>query len=213
MTNLRAVVIPVTPFQQNCALLFDDDTKHGVVIDPGGDVDAVMDAIAETGVTVDAIVLTHGHLDHAGGAEELREKLDVEIIGPHIEDKFLLDGIAAQGRMYNISGMRDCAPDRWLAEGETIDMAGVTFEILHCPGHTPGHLVFVNKQLKLAIAGDVLFKGSVGRTDFPRSNHEALMQSIKTKLYMLDDDVTVMCGHGPFTTIGEEKRSNPFVQG
>ena len=213
MATIRAAIIPVTPFQQNCTLLFDDDTKHGVVIDPGGDVDAIMDAIEQTGVSVDAIVLTHGHLDHAGGAEELKERLDVKIVGPHPDDKFLLDGIAAQGRMYGVAGMRDCKPDRWLDEGETIDMAGVTFDILHCPGHTPGHLVFVNKDLKLAVAGDVLFKGSVGRTDFPRSSHDDLMNSIKTKLYALDDDVTVMCGHGPFTTIGEEKRNNPFVQG
>ena len=213
MANIRAAIIPVTPFQQNCTLLFDDDTKHGVVIDPGGDVDAITDAISQMGVSVDAIVLTHGHLDHAGGAEELKAKLNVEIIGPHPEDKFLLDGLAAQGRMYGVAGMRDCKPDRWLDEGETIDMAGVTFEILHCPGHTPGHLVFVNKDLKLAVAGDVLFKGSVGRTDFPRSSHDDLMNSIKTKLYVLDDDVTVMCGHGPFTTIGEEKRNNPFVRG
>ena len=213
MARIQVAVIPVTPFQQNCTLLFNDETKRGVVIDPGGDVDEIMAAVEQNGVTVEAIVLTHGHLDHAGGATDLKERLGVEIIGPHREDKFLLDGIAAQGKMYGISGMRNCAPDQWLEEGETIDMAGVTFDILHCPGHTPGHLVFLNEDLKLAIAGDVLFRGSVGRTDFPRSSQDDLFNSIRTKLYVLDDDVNVLCGHGPFTTIGEEKRNNPFVRG
>jgi hydroxyacylglutathione hydrolase len=211
MSALRAVVIPVTPFQQNCLLLYDGDTMRGTIIDPGGDVAAIMQAIGDTGVSVDAIVLTHGHLDHAGGADELRDRLKVDIIGPHREDKFLLDAIAAQGRMYNIEGMRDCAPDRWLEEGDKVDLAGVPFDVLHCPGHTPGHLAFVNAGMKLAIVGDVLFRGAVGRTDFPRSSHAALVASIRTKLYTLDDDVTVLCGHGDFTTIGAEKQSNPFV--
>lgn len=211
MTNLNVAIIPVTPFQQNCAVLFDSETKRGSIIDPGGDVPRILEALKEMDVTLDQIVLTHGHIDHAGGAAELAETLGLEIIGPHPDDTFLLEGIAAQGRMYGVTGVRDCAPDRFLREGESIDMAGLTFEVLECPGHTPGHIVFINRDIKLAIVGDVLFRGSVGRTDFPRSSHDALMNSIRTKLMVLDDDVTFLCGHGPASTIGEERASNPFV--
>lgn len=211
MSDLQAAIIPVTPFQQNCTLLWDNVSKSGVVIDPGGDVAQIAEAIEQTEMKVDFILLTHGHIDHAGGAAELKEKLGVEIIGPHEDDKFLLDGLAEQGREYGFAA-RDVEPDRWLKEGDDIKLAGLAFEIRHCPGHTPGHLIFINEEIKLAIMGDVLFKGSIGRTDFPGyGDHDALINSIKTKVLTLPDDIMFVCGHGPASSIGDERRSNPFV--
>jgi hydroxyacylglutathione hydrolase len=211
MPDLRAAVIPVTPFQQNCTILFDEETKHGVVIDPGGDLDQIEAAIEQLGITVDMILLTHGHIDHAAGADQLREALGVEIVGPHEDDKPLLDNLETQGAMYGIAGARNVTPDRWLSEGEAVEIAGQPFDVLHCPGHSPGSVVFVNKPAKFAIVGDVLFRGSVGRTDLPGGDSDALVQSIKAKLFPLGDDVSFLCGHGPGGTIGEERRTNPFV--
>jgi hydroxyacylglutathione hydrolase len=208
---LQAAIVPVTPFQQNCTLLFDDQTKSGVVIDPGGDIARIEAAIKEIGMTVEKIVLTHGHIDHAGGAAELKDKLGVKIEGPHIGDKMLLDNLAVQARQFNMGGVRPVTPDRWMNEGDALSMAGHDFEVFHCPGHSPGSLVYVNRQAGLAIVGDVLFSGSIGRTDFPYGDHEALLSSIRTKLFKLDDEVTFICGHGPAGTIGEERRTNPFV--
>jgi hydroxyacylglutathione hydrolase len=209
---LQAAIVPVTPFQQNCTLLFDDQTKSGVVIDPGGDIARIEAAIAEIGLKVEKIVLTHGHIDHAGAAAELKEKLNgIAIEGPHIGDKMLLDNLAVQARQFNMTGVRPVTPDRWMNEGDTLAMAGLDFEVFHCPGHSPGSLVYVNRAAGLAIVGDVLFSGSIGRTDFPYGDHEALLASIRTKLFTLDDDVTFICGHGPAGTIGEERRTNPFV--
>jgi glyoxylase-like metal-dependent hydrolase (beta-lactamase superfamily II) len=211
MPDLRAAVIPVTPFQQNCTILFDEETKHGVVIDPGGDLDQIEAAIEQLGITVDMILLTHGHIDHAAGADQLREALGVEIVGPHEDDKPLLDNLETQGAMYGIAGARNVTPDRWLSEGETVEIAGQSFDVLHCPGHSPGSVVFVNAPAKFAIVGDVLFRGSVGRTDLFGGDADALIQSIKTKLFPLGDDINFLCGHGPGGTIGEERRTNPFV--
>lgn len=211
MSALRAAVIPVTPFQQNCTILFDDDSKHGVVIDPGGDLDKIRGAIEQLGLTVDAILLTHGHIDHAAGADELREVLGVEIVGPHTADKALLDNLEKQGEMYGMTGVRNVTPDRWLEQGDIVDIAGHSFEVLHCPGHSPGSVVFVNTPAKFAIVGDVLFRGSVGRTDLPGGDFDTLAASIRTKVFPLGDDVSFLCGHGPGGTIGEERRSNPFV--
>jgi hydroxyacylglutathione hydrolase len=208
---LQAAIVPVTPFQQNCTLLFDDQTKSGVVIDPGGDIARIEAAIKEIGMTVEKIVLTHGHIDHAGAATELKEKLGVKIEGPHIGDKMLLDNLAVQARQFSMGGVRPVTPDRWMKEGDALSMAGHDFEVFHCPGHSPGSLVYVNRQAGLAIVGDVLFSGSIGRTDFPYGDHEALLSSIRTKLFALDDEVTFICGHGPAGTIGEERRTNPFV--
>jgi hydroxyacylglutathione hydrolase len=208
---LQAVIVPVTPFQQNCTLLFDDQTKIGVVIDPGGDIARIEAAIAEIGMTVEKIVLTHGHIDHAGAATELKQKLSVKIEGPHIGDKMLLDNLAVQARQFNMGGVLPVTPDRWMDEGDALTMAGHDFEVFHCPGHSPGSLVYVNRAAGLAIVGDVLFSGSIGRTDFPYGDHEALLSSIRTKLFQLDDAVTFICGHGPAGTIGEERRTNPFV--
>jgi hydroxyacylglutathione hydrolase len=208
--GLKAAIIPVTPFEQNCTLLWDSDTKVGAVADPGGDLDAIADAIRQVGMTVEKILLTHGHIDHAGGADELRAKLGVKIEGPHQADRILLDNLEKQGEAYGIPA-RNVTPDRWLVEGDTVTVAGHTFEILHCPGHSPGSVVFVNRAQKFMLAGDVIFQGSIGRTDFPYGDHDALIHAIKTKLLTLPDDYAFICGHGPASTIGHERRSNPFL--
>ncbi|HRP79292.1 MAG TPA: MBL fold metallo-hydrolase [Aquamicrobium sp.] len=211
MGELRAGIIPVTPFQQNCTILFDDASKQGVVVDPGGDVENILAAIRDNGLAIEAIWITHGHIDHAGGAEELKEALGVEIIGPHAADAPLLSRLEDQGRAYGISGVRNCAPNRFLTEGETVSFAGHDFEVLHCPGHAPGHVVYYNRAAKFAHVGDVLFHGSVGRTDLPGGNHEALIRSIKEKLLPLGDEIGFICGHGPGGRFGDERRSNPFL--
>jgi glyoxylase-like metal-dependent hydrolase (beta-lactamase superfamily II) len=208
--TLRAAIVPVTPFQHNCTLLWDTESMAGAVIDPGGDLDEVQKAIAELGIKVEKIVLTHGHIDHAGGADELKGALKVEIEGPHPADRFLLDNLEKQGAAYGIPA-RPVAPDRWLDEGETVTIGGHTFEVLHCPGHSPGSVVLVNHAHRLIIMGDVLFRGSIGRTDFPYGDHDALINAIKTKLLKLPDDYTFICGHGPVSTIGAERQSNPFL--
>ena len=208
--SIAAAIIPVTPFQQNCALVWDDETKEGVVVDPGGDADRIQAAISQTGVTVQRILLTHGHLDHAGAAAELAAALGVPIEGPHRADEFLLAGLPEQGARYGME-CQAVTPDRWLEEGETVAIAGEEFAVLHCPGHTPGHVVFVSTALGVALVGDVLFQGSVGRTDFPYGDHAALIAAIREKLFPLGDDIQFLCGHGPGSTFGEERRSNPFA--
>lgn len=208
--GLKAAIVPVTPFEQNCTLLWDAATKHGAVVDPGGDIDRVTAAIAEVGMTVETILLTHGHIDHAGGADELRAALGVEVVGPHVADKFLLDNLEKQARSYGFEA-RNVTPDKWLEEGQKVAVGGHAFDILHCPGHSPGSVVFVNRAQKFALVGDVLFRGSIGRTDFPYGDHEALISAIKTKLLPLGDDFAFICGHGPTSTIGNERRTNPFI--
>lgn len=208
----KAMIIPVTPFQQNCCLLWDEDTKEACVIDPGGDVPVILDAIQQAGVKVGEIWLTHGHIDHAGGAAELAEALGVEIIGPHREDMFLLEKLNETGRGYGMMDARAVVPARWLAAGDEVKVGGLSFAVRHCPGHTPGHVVFFNAEHRFAIVGDVLFNGAVGRTDFPRGDHAALMRSIREELLPLGDDVSFLCGHGKPSTIGQERRSNPFLQ-
>ena len=216
MPDLKAVIVPVTPFQQNCALLWDAATGRGVVVDPGGDVARILDAVRQHGVQVERILLTHGHIDHAGGAAALREALAgagaaVPIEGPDERDRFLLDGLERQGQAYGIAGVRNVLPDRWLAEGDTVDVAGLAFQVLHCPGHTPGHVVLFSPAARFALVGDVLFKGSVGRSDFPYGDGAALIGSIRTKLFPLGDDVAFLCGHGPGSTLGAERRTNPYA--
>lgn len=211
MPELKAAIIPVTPFEQNCTLLWDEESKSAMVVDPGGDIERIGEAIKELGLKVERIVLTHGHIDHAGGAAALKEMLGVEVVGPHEEDRFLLEGLAEQGQMYGLAGARDVTPDRWLEEGDNLEVGGIVFDVLHCPGHTPGHIVLVQKDAKIAIVGDVLFRGSIGRTDFPRGDHEALIRSIKEKLFKLGDDVAFISGHGPASTIGHERETNPFL--
>ncbi len=209
---LKAAIVPVTPFQQNCTLLWDEQSKVGAVVDPGGDLHRIEAGIKQTGMTVEKILLTHGHIDHAAGAAELKGKLgDVPIEGPHKADKFLLDGLAAQGLAMGLLGARNVTPDRWLEEGDEVSAAGASFSVLHCPGHSPGSVVLVNAAQRFALVGDVLFRGSIGRTDFPYGDHAALIDAIKTKLLPLGDDFVFICGHGPMSTMGDERRTNPFL--
>ena len=208
-----AVIIPVTLFQQNCMLMWDETTRQAVVIDPGGDVPLIQDAIAKANVNVEAIWLTHGHIDHVGGAAEQRDALKVEIIGPHVDDRFLLDAVVESGERFGMTGVRNFAPDRWLKEGDRVSVGGLDFDILHCPGHSPGSVVYYNKAMKFAHVGDVLFAGSVGRTDLPGGSHQTLIDSITQKLLPLGDDVGFICGHGPGSSLGQERMTNPFLTG
>lgn len=210
MTKLQAFIIPVTPFQQNCSLVFDDAAKVGAIVDPGGDVPRILEAIRQSGITIEKILLTHGHIDHAGGAVELREALNVPIEGPHTADKFLLETLPDTGAKYDIEA-RAVTPDRWLKEGDTVTVGDLSFAIYEAPGHTPGSIVLFNAENRFALVGDVIFQGSVGRTDFPYGNHQSLINAIKDKLYPMGDDVVFLPGHGSPSTIGEERRSNPFL--
>jgi glyoxylase-like metal-dependent hydrolase (beta-lactamase superfamily II) len=210
--RLNVMVVPVTPFQQNCSIIWNEATERGVVIDPGGDLDVIRQALAQAGATIERILLTHGHIDHAGGAAELKAELGVPLEGPHAADRFLLDNLEATAAGYGLPGARNVTPDTWLQEGEEVEIGGLPFEVLHCPGHSPGSVAFVNRRQKFAIVGDVLFRGSVGRSDLPGGDHDTLISSIQTKLLPLGDDVTFLCGHGPASTIGEERQSNPFLR-
>ncbi len=208
-----AMIVPVTPFEQNCTILWCEATKKAIVIDPGGDVPNIQAAIAQAKVTVEKIWLTHGHIDHVGGAADLRDQLKVPIEGPHVADKFLLDNVVASGARFGITGVRDVTPDRWLEEGDTVEIGELVFDILHCPGHSPGSIVFFNKDMRFAHVGDVLFNGSVGRTDLPGGSHDTLIRSIKDKLLPLGDDVGFICGHGAGSSFGQERMTNPFLTG
>ncbi|MFT0875647.1 MBL fold metallo-hydrolase [Rhodopseudomonas sp. G2_2311] len=208
-----AAIIPVTPFQQNCTLLWCEASRKAVVVDPGGDVPEILAAIEKTNVEVGAIWLTHGHIDHVGGAADLRDALKVEVIGPHRDDQFLLDNVVNSGRSFGIDGVRDVTPDRWLADGDSVSIGELSFQILHCPGHSPGSVVFFNDAMRFAFVGDVLFAGSVGRTDLPGGSHATLIQSITQKLLPLGDDVGFICGHGPGSSFGQERLTNPFLTG
>jgi glyoxylase-like metal-dependent hydrolase (beta-lactamase superfamily II) len=211
---LQAGIVPVTLFQQNCTLLWDDASKRGAVVDPGGDLDRIEAAIAKTGMTVEKILLTHGHMDHAAGAAELKEKLGgIPIEGPHMADKFLLDSLVQSAAAFGMpEGARNVTPDRWLDDGDTVTVAGASFAILHCPGHSPGSVAYINREQRFALVGDVLFRGSIGRTEgLPQADHATLIQSIRTKLLPLDDDIAFICGHGPTSSIGQERRTNPYL--
>lgn len=204
-------VTPVTPLQQNCTVVWCTATQRAAVIDPGASVDAVLAEIARRGLTLDRIWITHGHLDHAGGAAEMQEKSGVDIWGPHPDDQFWIDGIPQQGQMYGLPEARSFTPTRWLGDGDTVTLGDTTWDVVHCPGHTPGHVVFINRAARFAQVGDVLFNGSIGRTDFPRSDHQALLDSVTRKLWPYGDDITFVPGHGPTSTFGAERRNNPFV--
>jgi len=212
MGQLNAGIVPVTPFEQNCTILFDTDTKAGVVVDPGGDVERILEAIHDNSFAISQIWITHGHIDHAGGAMDLRDALGVEIIGPHEADRPLLSNLESQAQRFGLAGaVRNCSPDRFLSEGETVSFGEHAFQVLHCPGHAPGHVVYYNAPAKFAHVGDVLFRGSVGRTDLPGGDHAALIRSIKEKLLPLGDDIGFICGHGPGSRFGDERRGNPYL--
>ena len=212
MTKTNAVIVPVTPFQQNCTLLWCEVTKRAVVIDPGGDLPKVERAITRAGISVDKIWLTHGHVDHVAGATELKTNLKVSIEGPHKDDLFLLQHVAETGRSYGMWNASNVTPDRWLEEGDQVQIGELTFDVLHCPAHSPGSIVYFNPVQRLAIVGDVLFAGSIGRTDLPGGDYQQLIESIRDKLLPLGDDVAIISGHGPTSTIGHERATNPFLQ-
>ena len=213
MAKLKVLIIPVTPFQQNCSLVFNEENMRGAIVDPGGDVPIILKAIEQTNVKIEKILLTHGHIDHAGGAAELRDALGVKIEGPHKDDLFLLNGLPTSGAKYGMADSRSVVPDLWLNDGDEVEVAGLKFSILHAPGHSPGSVVFFNDENRFALMGDVLFQGSVGRTDFPYGSHDMLMASIKEKVLPLGDDVAFLPGHGRASQIGIERKTNPFIQG
>jgi len=210
---MRYTIVPVTPFEQNCTLLWCEKTHEAAVVDPGGDLDRILQAVAQEGVVLKKILVTHGHVDHAGGAAELAERLGLPIEGPHEEDRFWIEGMPQQSRMFGIGGVRSFEPARWLKDGDVVSFGEVELQVLHCPGHTPGHVVFYHAPSKLAQVGDVIFQGSIGRTDFPRGDYDTLIHSIRDKLFPLGDEVAFIPGHGPMSSMGEERRYNPFCGG
>ena len=212
MAKLKVLIVPVTPFQQNCSLVFDEVSKVGAVVDPGGDVPAILEAIAKARLTVEKILLTHGHIDHAGGAAQLRDALGVEIEGPNIEDRYLLDSLPQTGAQYGMLDARTVSPGRWLKQADTVTVGELVFSVIEAPGHSPGSVVYFNVGHRFALMGDVLFQGSIGRTDLPRGDYQTLLNSIRDKILPLGDDVTFLPGHGSPSTIGEERRTNPFLQ-
>ncbi len=207
----KVQIIPVTPLQQNCSLIFDEGSKEAVFVDPGGDVEQLEAALKHFGLKLTQIWLTHGHLDHAGAAQSLKESWNVDIVGPHKEDQWLLDDIEAQGAKYGITTGRNTKSDQYLDDGDTLEFAGHTFGVVHCPGHTPGHVVIYNEAAQLAFVGDVIFHGSIGRTDFPRGNHQELLDSITQKLWPLGKDMRFIPGHGQMSTFGQERLTNNYV--
>jgi glyoxylase-like metal-dependent hydrolase (beta-lactamase superfamily II) len=208
---LRATIVPVTPFAQNCSIVWCDRTGTGAVIDPGGDLEQVLGTAREQGVRLEKILLTHAHIDHAGGTAELARRLQLPIEGPHVGDQFWIDGLPEQARAFGLPGCERFTPDRWLCEGDRVQVGEVELEVRHCPGHTPGHVIFFSPADRLAFVGDVLFAGSIGRTDFPGGDYATLIRAIREKLFPLGDDVRFVPGHGPMSTFGDERRGNPFV--
>ena len=207
---LRAAIIPVTPLQQNCTLLWCTATMRGAFVDPGGDLPRLKDAARQARVTIEKILLTHGHIDHCGSAGIFAEELDVPIEGPHEADRYWIEQLGVEGPKYGIDG-KPFEPSRWLADGDQVTVGDLTFDVRHCPGHTPGHIVFHHRGSKLALVGDVLFKGSIGRWDFPRGDQRQLISSITTRLWPMGDETAFVPGHGPMSTFGHERQTNPFV--
>jgi hydroxyacylglutathione hydrolase len=210
---MRYQIVPVTPFEQNCTIFWCEETRQAAVIDPGGDIERIQGVLEAEQLTLAKILVTHGHIDHAGGVSALAERAGVPIEGPHPEDAFWIEGMAQQSRMFGFREGASFTPDRWLQDGDKVSFGEVELDVLHCPGHTPGHVVFFHAPSQLAQVGDVLFHGSIGRTDFPRGDHDTLISSIKNKLFALGDEVDFIPGHGPMSTLGEERRHNPFLSG
>jgi glyoxylase-like metal-dependent hydrolase (beta-lactamase superfamily II) len=210
-TEFQIQVIPVTPLQQNASIIWSTKTKQAALVDPGGDRDRLIDAAKELQVDITAIWLTHGHIDHIGAATALKDHFGCPIIGPHKDDQFLLDHAETQGMKYGITEAQNVQPDRFLEEGDTIEVAGIEFSVLHCPGHSPGHVVFHRQEAQFAFVGDVLFRGSIGRTDLPGGNFDQLIESITQKLWPLGNDMQFLPGHGPGSTFGQERLDNGFV--
>jgi len=208
---MRYQIIPVTAYQQNCTLLVCERSRKAALVDPGGDLELLLAAVAQHDAELESILVTHGHLDHVGGVSALAEKLSLPIAGPHQDDDFWIQLLPEQCRMFGFPPTKIFKPDRWLRDGDSVQVGLNTLQVLHCPGHTPGHVVFYDSDARLAIVGDVLFKGSIGRTDFPRGDHQALLDSIRLKLWPLGDDVKFIPGHGPMSTFGAERKSNPYV--
>jgi len=208
---IRAMIAPVTPLQQNCTIVWCTKTNKAAIIDPGGEVDKLMGALKEHGLTLEKIWITHGHLDHAGGTAAIKELTGAPIEGPHPDDQFWIDDIGASGAKWGMPEARSFTPDRWLHDGDRVSLGETEFEVIHCPGHTPGHVVFFHRQARFAQVGDVLFQGSIGRTDFPRGNYKDLIDAITGKLWPLGDDVRFVPGHGPMSSFGQERKTNPFV--
>jgi len=208
---MLVTVVPVTPFQQNCSVVWCPTTMRGAVVDPGGDLERILEVVEQEGVSLEKILLTHAHIDHAGATAELARRRSLPIEGPHQGDLYWIEGMAEQGRMFGMSGAQSFLPDRWLDQGDTVAVGDEILEVRHCPGHTPGHVVFFHRRQRFALVGDVLFQGSIGRTDFPGGDYDTLIRSIRDNLFPLGDDVRFVPGHGPMSTFGEEKRSNPFV--
>jgi hydroxyacylglutathione hydrolase len=208
---IRALIAPVTPLQQNCTIVWCAKTNKAAIIDPGGEVPRLLQALKDQNLTLEKIWITHGHLDHAGGTAALQAATGVPIEGPHPDDAFWIDDITAAGAKWGMPEARSFTPDRWLQDGDRVTLGETEFEVYHCPGHTPGHVIFFHRQARFAQVGDVLFQGSIGRTDFPRGNHADLISSITTRLWPLGDDVRFVPGHGPMSSFGQERRTNPFV--
>jgi hydroxyacylglutathione hydrolase len=209
---MRYTIIPVTPYEQNCTLLVCEQTRRAALVDPGGDLDILLETVKQQGVTLESILVTHGHLDHVGGVAALSKQLSLPIFGPHIEDEFWIQALPEQCRMFGFPKSDSFVPNRWLKDGDSVEVGNEKLQVIHCPGHTPGHVVFYSASANLAIVGDVLFKGSIGRTDFPKGDYQTLINSIQLKLWPLGKDVAFIPGHGPMSTFGEEMRSNPFVK-
>lgn len=209
--TLKCEIIPVTPFEQNCSLVWDPTTMLGTLVDAGGDIERLLERVRHHGVTLEKLLVTHGHLDHAGGVADLAERLQLPIEGPHRDDAFWIEGMPEAGLTYGFPPIRSFVPDRWLQGGDTVTVGSMTLDVIHCPGHTPGHVVFHHAPSKAAFVGDVIFQNSIGRTDFPRGNHADLIHSIRAKLFPLGDDITFVPGHGPLSTFGRERQVNPHV--